>query len=94
MAAAIKEISLPSTLIAILQAVGITPETLKAHFAAALWQWVHDHSNDPIWTVKFWIISKTFRYSDLFPVFEKILGADPATVASSYSTPPMGLPPK
>jgi hypothetical protein len=49
----------------------------KAALAAALWGWIEQHKNDRVWTVKFWIISKTFTIGDLYPVFELVLGPAP-----------------
>jgi hypothetical protein len=52
----------------------------KAAIAAVLWSWINEHRNDRVWTVRFWIISKTFTIGDLIPVFELLLG--PAPIAT------------
>ena len=58
--------------------VAIPPAVLDA-LKAALWAWTDEHAEDRVFTVKIWIISKTFRVKDLDPVFELILGPKPAT---------------
>jgi len=66
MAAAIQEISLP----------GYLGES-KAFIIAQLWQWIHDHADDKIYTFKIYFISKTVYVRDCHPIFERILGTDP-----------------
>lgn len=63
------------------------PAGIKDLFAASLWKWIHENQDREIYKAKVWVITKTFRVSDLHPVFEMLLGPDPTTnVVGSAAT--------
>ena len=64
------------------QDVSIPPE-LKALAVSILaplfWKWYHDHINDTLFKVSWWIFHKTVHVSDLYSVFELLFGPEPLT---------------
>lgn len=42
-----------------------------------LWLWINTHGDDQVFTVKVWVVRKTFYVRDLHVVFERLLGPDP-----------------
>lgn len=45
--------------------------------APLVWAYFRQHEHDKIWTVRVWIITKTFTWGDLRPVLTAIFGPDP-----------------
>lgn len=46
--------------------------------AEGLWAWIKAHPDDKVFTVRIWIISKTFYVRDLEAFAEMLLGPAPA----------------
>lgn len=52
-------------------------ETVKLAIAAELWKWIDANPNYKIFSVKWWILSKTVTVKDCRPIFTLLLGTDP-----------------
>jgi hypothetical protein len=57
--------------------VSLTGVTTKTAFAAALWDWLDDHRFDEVFSFGFLFIKKSWKWQDLFPAIEKLLGTPP-----------------
>lgn len=42
-----------------------------------LWVWIEANQDLDVFTVRIWVVRKTFKVRDLDPVFELLLGARP-----------------
>ena len=45
--------------------------------AQELWKWIDEHRDQSVFTLKIWIIRKTFYVRDLAPFAELLLGPHP-----------------
>lgn len=58
---------------------GLITTDAKTALVGLLWSWLHAHANDAVLKINWWIIQKTFRWSDLFPAIALLIGPDPTS---------------
>ena len=52
---------------------------LETIVSTALWAWIDNNLDRDVFTLRIWIIRKTFKVSDLLPFAELLLGPNPAS---------------
>jgi hypothetical protein len=58
---------------------------LETIVSTALWGWIDNNLDKDVFTLRVWIIRKTFKVSDLLPFAELLLGPNPATPSAVQS---------
>lgn len=52
-------------------------DTFINAISKGIWEWVVEHEDEDVFTLKVWIIRKTFKWRDLEPALVVLLGPKP-----------------
>ncbi len=50
--------------------------------STALWSWIDSNMDTDVFTVRIWVVRKTFKVRDLLPFAELLLGPNPGVTAA------------